>query len=46
VGVGTGLSPIPSVGLSLCLVGELWKNGDGSGCHLGWWVGSAEEWVY
>jgi len=26
VGTGTVLSPIPSAGLSVCAVGELWKN--------------------
>jgi len=48
-GVGTGLSPSPSVGLSVCmsvcLVGELWKPLVKSRCRLGLWVWSVEGWV-
>jgi len=40
------VSPIPSVGLCLsgkCIVA---KRLIGSGCRLGWWVGSVERWAY
>ena len=52
MGVGTDLSSIPSVSLSVCWsVGRsvclsrkctVAKRLTGSGCHLGWWVGSVE----
>jgi len=39
---GTQLSPIPSVGLPVCRI--VAKQLIGSGCRLGWWVGSVERW--
>jgi len=50
----TDLSPSPSVGLcvgrsvglSVCGMCTLAKRLIGSGCHLVWWVGSVEGWMY
>jgi len=49
----TDLSPSPSVGLCVGLsVGQsvrkytVAKRLNGSGCHLGWLVGSVEGWMY
>jgi len=46
--IETDLSPIPSVGLSVCLSVQsvLWQRLIGSGCCLGWLVGSVEGLVY
>jgi len=45
---GTEHSPEPSVGLLVCLSAKciVVKRLIGSGCRLGWWMGSVDEWVY
>jgi len=44
--LGTYLSLIPSVGLYVSGKCTMAKRLTGSGCRSGWWVGSAEGWVY
>jgi len=46
--VGPCLCVCLSVGQSVCLSGKctVAKRLNGSGCCLGWWVGSVEGWVY